>query len=275
MKEKINTEKYSYVENEVFSVLLLIILVLVTSFSSDKWIPNSQLALPLIISLTLTTFLVALGIPQLRLLKMNQTIREDGPKKHFHKSGTPTMGGLLVIPVGVIVGSLITIEKPASEELLIVSAVTLAFMFIGSLDDWSSLTRGINTGLSPKVKLILQAVAASLFLIVASRNDWIMSTVSLSFGWSINLGLFIWPLALFTFLAESNATNLTDGLDGLASGCGALVFTGQAIQLMLRGHSGDPALAGFCMAMAGAWLGVLGYATFLEIRRKERLWLQN
>ena len=59
------------------------------------------------------------------------------------------------------------------------------------------------------------------------------------------------------FLAESNATNLTDGLDGLASGCGALVFAGLAIQLMLRGHSGDPAMAGFCMSMAGAWLGFL------------------
>ena len=71
------------------------------------------------------------------------------------------------------------------------------------------------------------------------------------------IGLLIWPLGLFVFLAESNATNLTDGLDGLASGCGALVFSGLALQLMLRGNSGDPALAGFCMAMAGAWLGFL------------------
>ena len=65
----------------------------------------------------------------------------------------------------------------------------------------------------------------------------------LPFGWSC-LGALIWPLGLFVFLAESNATNLTDGLDGLASGCGALVFSGLALQLMLRGNSGDPALAG-------------------------------
>ena len=60
-----------------------------------------------------------------------------------------------------------------------------------------------------------------------------------------------------SFLAESNATNLTDGLDGLAGGCGAVVFTGMALQLMLRGDSGDPSLAAFCAAMAGCWLGFL------------------
>jgi UDP-N-acetylmuramyl pentapeptide phosphotransferase/UDP-N-acetylglucosamine-1-phosphate transferase len=71
------------------------------------------------------------------------------------------------------------------------------------------------------------------------------------------LGLLIWPLGLFVFVAESNATNLTDGLDGLAGGCGAVVFTGMALQLMLRGHGGDPSLAAFCAAMAGCWLGFL------------------
>ena len=104
---------------------------------------------------------------------------------------------------------------------------------------------------------MLQTLAAVLFLAVAGSQNWIPELVSLPFGWQLPLGVLIWPLGLFVFLAESNATNLTDGLDGLASGCGALVFTGLALQLMLRGNSGDPALAGFCMAMAGAWLGFL------------------
>jgi phospho-N-acetylmuramoyl-pentapeptide-transferase len=71
------------------------------------------------------------------------------------------------------------------------------------------------------------------------------------------IGLLIWPLGLFVFMAESNATNLTDGLDGLAAGCGAVVFTGMGLQLMLRGHEGDAAMAGFCAAIAGCWLGFL------------------
>ena len=71
------------------------------------------------------------------------------------------------------------------------------------------------------------------------------------------IGLLIWPLGLFVFLAESNATNLTDGLDGLAAGVGAIVLVGLSLQLMLRGNGGDPALAGYAAALAGAWLGFL------------------
>ena len=233
------------------------LIVLGSSLISDKWVPNSQLTLPLLISTGLAGLVAAVGIPRLRALKMGQVIREEGPSGHQAKAGTPTMGGLLVIPVGVILGSMLSVEGNSSFQLLAVAAVTLAFMVIGGFDDWRSLTRQTNTGLTPRGKLLLQALAAVAFLAVAAWQGWVSSSISLPFGASVPLGALIWPLGLFVFLAESNATNLTDGLDGLASGCGALVFTGLALQLMLRGHSGDPALAGFCMAMAGTWLGFL------------------
>jgi phospho-N-acetylmuramoyl-pentapeptide-transferase len=188
---------------------------------------------------------------------MGQFIREEGPKAHQSKAGTPTMGGLLVVPVGVILGSLITRDAVASQQLLSLAALTLAFMLIGGIDDWSSLTKHTNAGLTARGKLLLQAMAAATFLAIAAWQGWISSSIALPFGLELPLGLLIWPLGLFVVLAESNATNLTDGLDGLASGCGALVFTGLALQLMLRGDNGDPALAGFCMTMAGAWLGFL------------------
>ena len=188
---------------------------------------------------------------------MGQFIREEGPKAHRSKAGTPTMGGLLVVPVGVILGSLITRDAVASQQLLSLAALTLAFMLIGGIDDWSSLTKHTNAGLTARGKLLLQAMAAAAFLAIAAWQGWISSSIALPFGLELPLGLLIWPLGLFVVLAESNATNLTDGLDGLASGCGALVFTGLALQLMLRGDNGDPALAGFCMTMAGAWLGFL------------------
>ena len=167
------------------------------------------------------------------------------------------MGGLLVVPVGVILGSLITRDAVASQQLLSLAALTLAFMLIGGIDDWSSLTKHTNAGLTARGKLLLQTMAAAAFLAIAAWQGWISSSIALPFGLELPLGLLIWPLGLFVVLAESNATNLTDGLDGLASGCGALVFTGLALQLMLRGDNGDPALAGFCMTMAGAWLGFL------------------
>ena len=240
-----------------FSATLLILFVFAASLAADKWVSNSQLTLPLLLATVVSMTAAGLGIPRLKGLKMGQVIREEGPRGHQSKSGTPTMGGLLVVPVGVILGSWITREPEASQQLLAVSGVTLAYMLIGGFDDWRSLTRRTNTGLTPRGKLLLQTTAAIVFLAIAAWQGWISSTVALPFGQSLPLGLLIWPLGLFVFLAESNATNLTDGLDGLASGCGALVFTGLALQLMLRGNHGDPALAGYCMTMAGTWLGFL------------------
>jgi phospho-N-acetylmuramoyl-pentapeptide-transferase len=141
--------------------------------------------------------------------------------------------------------------------------VTLAYLAVGAVDDWRSLTRGTNTGLTPRGKLLLQAGGALLFLVWAAQGQWLGGAnpgdLALPLGWVLPLGLLIWPLGLFVFLAESNATNLTDGLDGLAAGCGAIVFTGLGLQLMLRGNGGDPALAAFCTAMAGCWLGFLAH----------------
>jgi phospho-N-acetylmuramoyl-pentapeptide-transferase len=187
-------------------------------------------------------------------LKLGQVIREEGPQAHQSKAGTPTMGGLLVVPVGVIAGGLVA---PADQRLLAVAAITLATMAIGAVDDWRSLTKRHNTGLTPRGKLLLQALCAVAFLAWAHWDQQVAAFIALPLGWVLPLGLLIWPLGLFVFLAESNATNLTDGLDGLAAGCGAIVFSGLGLQLMLRGHEGDPAMAGFCAAMAGCWLGFL------------------
>ena len=243
--------------NGTVSAVALTLVVLGSSLISDKWIPNSQLTLPLLVSTIIAGLVAAIGIPRLKALKMGQIIRTEGPSGHQSKAGTPTMGGLLVVPVGAVLGSLISVEGTASHQLLAVATVTLAFMVIGGFDDWSSLTKKTNKGLTPRGKLLLQGTAGGAFLLVSGWQGWMSTSVSLPFHWSLPLGLAIWPLGLFVFLAESNATNLTDGLDGLASGCGALVFTGMALQLMLRGNNGDPTLAGFCMAMAGAWLGFL------------------
>ena len=232
----------------------LIALILAACLISDGLSGGPQLSLPLLLAGALSWLVCWIGIPRLRALKMGQVIRQEGPQSHQSKSGTPTMGGLLLVPCGVVVGSLVS---PGDPRLLPIGLVTLAFMVIGGVDDWRSLTKRHNTGLTPKGKLLLQALAAGLFLLWAGLHGAIPATIALPWGWLLPIGLLIWPLGLFVFLAESNATNLTDGLDGLASGCGALVFLGMAVQLMLRGHNGDPALAGFCMAMAGAWLGFL------------------
>jgi phospho-N-acetylmuramoyl-pentapeptide-transferase len=241
-----------------FPAALLGILILLACLASDWLVANSALTVPLVVAALVSAAVARWGVPKLRSLKLGQVIREEGPQAHHSKAGTPTMGGLLVVPVGVLIGGL---TSPGDPRLLAVAAVSLAYLAIGAIDDWRSLTKRTNTGLTPRGKLLLQAGAALLFLLWAGLGGWlngaVPAAVSLPFGWLLPLGLLIWPLGLFVFLAESNATNLTDGLDGLAAGCGAIVFTGMALQLMLRGHGGDPSLAAFCAAMAGCWLGFL------------------
>ena len=234
--------------------LLLGLLLLGLSALCDWFSQAPQLAPPLLISAGVSAVLCSWGVPQLRRLKLGQVIREEGPQAHQSKAGTPTMGGLLVVPVGVIAGGLVA---PADHRLMAVAAITLATMAIGAVDDWRSLTKRHNTGLSPRGKLLLQGLSAIAFLAWAHWDQQLAPFIALPLGWVLPLGLLILPLGLFVFLAESNATNLTDGLDGLAAGCGAIVFSGLGIQLMLRGHEGDPAMAGFCAAMAGCWLGFL------------------
>ena len=233
---------------------LLTGLALLAALLVDRHTGQPQLSPLLLLSGLVSGVVCGLGIPLLWRLRMGQTIRVDGPQSHQGKSGTPTMAGLLLVPCGVVLGGWV---DAGDGRLLLLAATGLGFMAIGGLDDWQSLRQKTNQGLRPSAKLALQGLVAIVFLAKATQQGWLPIQVSFPFGRVLELGPLIWPLGLWTFLAESNATNLTDGLDGLAAGCGAVILLGMAIQLMARGNNGDPALAGFAAAMAGAYLGFL------------------
>ncbi len=233
--------------------VLLISLAVLAALLVDRHLRQLQLSPPLLLSGLVSTVVCGLGIPLLRRLRMGQTVRVNGPRSHQEKSGTPTMAGLLLVPCGVVLGGWV---DAGDSRLLLLAATGLSFMAIGGLDDWQSLRRRKNQGLRAPTKLLLQGLVATVFLAKATQQDWLPTQVSFP-GGALELGPLIWPLGLWTLLAESNATNLTDGLDGLAAGCGAIILLGMAIQLMLRGNGGDPALAGFAAAMAGSYLGFL------------------
>ncbi len=254
---QLKTKKTALKVHGKISASFLSASILIACFLTDQLLPNSNLSIPLALSALASGIFTWWSIPKLKALKIKQLIREEGPKEHLQKAGTPTMGGLIIIPLGVMIGSLFNIQKGNTEQLLAVSLLTFTYMLIGVLDDWQSLKSKKNKGLTPNKKLLLQAIGAMPFLIWAGLQGWIDTSISLPLGNSIQAEGLIWPIALFVFLAESNSTNLNDGLDGMASGCGALVATGLAIQLMLRGNQEDAALAGFCIAMAGTWLGFL------------------
>lgn len=213
---------------------------------------SASLLLPFTIGSIGVAALGTVAVPTLRRLKAGQIIREDGPQAHLKKQGTPTMGGIFIIPVGIL---LAIVWSRFNVNVIGCSLLTLSFAFIGWLDDWRILRRHSNKGLSPRAKLMLQTFFASCFCAwLGFTQNWeAISTVSLPLKLSIPLGLFFFPLALFVFLGSSNATNLTDGLDGLAGGTGAIALLGMAILLFPQNRE----LSIFCMCLSGSYLGFL------------------
>ncbi|MGA1476152.1 MAG: phospho-N-acetylmuramoyl-pentapeptide-transferase [Prochlorothrix sp.] len=213
-----------------------------------------SLFLPLVICTLVTALVGHWVIPILRQLKAGQFIREDGPQAHLKKAGTPTMGGIFVVPVGCVVAM---VWSGFALPTVAVGLLTLAYGFIGWLDDWQILRKRSNKGISPKMKLALQVTFGSLFCLwIALSQGFIpgLSTIALPLqNWAVPLGFLFWPLAVFTLTAESNATNLTDGLDGLAAGTGAIALVGLGA-IVAPEH---PELTLFCAAVSGSYLGFL------------------
>ncbi len=207
------------------------------------------LLLPFFVSATVSGVLGYIVVPWLRQLKTGQVIQEDGPQTHLSKAGTPTMGGIFFVPVVVIIALIWSKFTPAT---IAVSLVTLAYMIIGWVDDWQILRQQSNKGLTPRMKLILQvAIAVGFCLWIGWSQPSSITNVLLPGSLMLPLGGFFWILACFVLVAESNATNLTDGVDGLAAGTGALAFLGLGIIVATT----TPELGIFCACMTGGCLG--------------------
>lgn len=211
------------------------------------------LTLPLLISALVAGGLGLWAVPLLRTLKAGQVIRQDGPQAHLKKAGTPTMGGIFFIPAAVMVALL---WSGFSSNVVAVSALTLAYAGIGWLDDWQILSKRCNKGISPKLKLALQILFGGLFCAwLLATQPVNVATIVFPFGISLSLGLLFLPLAWFVLVAESNATNLTDGLDGLAGGTGAIALLGLGALVAPT----SPELMVFCACMSGGCLGFLAH----------------
>lgn len=230
--------------------VLLAVLAVILLFGMMVFHP--ALVLPLGVSAGISGGLGYLVVPVLQKLKAGQILREDGPQTHSFKAGTPTMGGIFFIPVGVTVALLWSQFAPG---VVAVSLVTLAYGAIGWLDDWQILLQQSNKGISPSMKLILQiavAIAFCLWMFLTQPPE--ITQVALP-GVILPLGLFFWLLAGFVLVAESNATNLTDGVDGLAGGTSAIAFLGLALIISSSSPESSADLTVFSACMSGACLG--------------------
>jgi phospho-N-acetylmuramoyl-pentapeptide-transferase len=208
-------------------------------------------------SLLICIFLGPRFIDFLRAKEFGQHIREDGPEGHHGKAGTPTMGGLVVF-LAVSVPFLILSDYRASS--LAVFATALASAGLGFVDDWTKIRRRRSLGVSGRTKLIVQAlIAVGLWLIV---TKYVQNPETLRLrvvDASISLGAF-YPVLIFLVLAgATNGVNLTDGLDGLAAGCAAIVLLAFTAMTFISGQE-DLALLSACLV--GACVGFLWFNSF-------------
>ncbi|HMK35550.1 MAG TPA: phospho-N-acetylmuramoyl-pentapeptide-transferase [Desulfomonilaceae bacterium] len=228
---------------------------------------------------TLTALMISflLGRPvvdYLRAFQIGQMIRDDGPKSHFEKSGTPTMGGLLIL--FAMSFSCLMWTRLDNIYFWIVLGVTLTYGCIGFLDDYLKITRQSHKGLSGKNKIALQLIVGALVGFVLWMDPVFKTTLAVPFfkNFHPDLGFWYVPFAALVIAGASNAVNLTDGLDGLAIGpvmiCGAtyLLFAYVAGHLKLAHYlqvsyvPGSGELVVVCGAMLGAGMGFLWYNAY-------------
>lgn len=193
-------------------------------------------------------------IPELHKLKFGQSIREEGPKSHQKKSGTPTMGGIMII-LGITLGTLAA--APWTSEVLLAVFIMLGHFVLGFLDDYIKVVKKRNLGLKARQKLAGQILIAVVTMYVATQKLGIDTDIWIpGLDENVSLGALYYPLVLFVLVGTSNAVNLTDGLDGLAAGTVAIAASAFAVVAVLTGH-GD--LAYLCVAMAAACLAFLRF----------------
>lgn len=217
----------------------------------------------------------------LRRLKYGQVIREDGPKAHFAKQNTPTMGGLLIL-FSVAIATLLWADL-TNRLVLYTLFLTLAYGGIGFLDDYLKIKKKSSEGLRGRMKLLLQfsiaALLAGALFYEAGREvvDPLYNLhLTIPFLKDITpyLGWFYIPFAMIVIVGASNAVNLTDGLDGLATGTMIVTMATYTIFAYVAGHvviagylniqhlphTGE--LAVFCAALVGGALGFLWFNSY-------------
>ena len=243
-------------------------------------------------ALFLSMFLGPYVIRKLKQFEVGQYIREDGPKAHQAKAGTPTMGGVL-INLCIIIPTLLWADL-SNPFIWLALGVTAAFAGIGFWDDYQKLRKRSNLGLTARTKFLLQILVSFIFgMILVAMTAWGLYSTAIVFPFFKRIhptftipGLlhnsWSYPLAFLPFLVfavlilvgSSNAVNLTDGLDGLAIGCIVVAASALTVLTYVSGHAVWSAyldiehlphaaeLTIFCGAMVGASLGFLWYNAY-------------
>ena len=218
----------------------------------------------LLLAFLLNVIILKHLIPYLMSKKVGQKILEIGPRWHKNKEGTPTMGGISFIIVGLVaflIFSLIMYGKiEAKSYLLSLNIMAFAVLngFIGFIDDLSKMRKSKNEGLSAKSKFILQSLVAIIFLISLKVSIGIDTILYIPYiNYSLDIGFFYYIIAFFALCGVVNSVNLTDGIDGLASG---VAFTvGVFFSVINIAYYNDEVVSLFAGLLLGTTLGFLIY----------------
>jgi phospho-N-acetylmuramoyl-pentapeptide-transferase len=205
------------------------------------------------VSFVLAVLFGPLFIPLLRKLKFGQQVRVDGPESHLKKTGTPTMGGIIILVALTL--SFLKFADNGPEYWALLTAC-LGFGLVGFLDDYIKIVFKRSLGLTAKQKLFGQLLFSAIFCYFLYRMDHSTIVGVPGTGWSIDLGWSYYLLVVIMFLGSTNAVNFTDGVDGLLSGTSALAFGAFAVIAL---EATQPQAAVFSAAVVGAVLGFLVY----------------
>ena len=210
------------------------------------------------IGFAVSMLVTARMIPFMKQKQFGQYIREEGPKEHLSKAGTPTMGGIAFI-LGTTAAVIVSMFMPGSDTMgkIAILLSMYAFGAVGFIDDYNKIAKKQNEGLTPKQKLILQAVfGLALAIFMMSKEGTAMFIPF--FHKTVDIGILYIPFVVFIEIAMANAVNLTDGLDGLASSNSAIVACTFAI-IGMSVHGGSEPMAVTGQALFGALVGFFLY----------------
>ncbi|MBR5742101.1 MAG: phospho-N-acetylmuramoyl-pentapeptide-transferase [Firmicutes bacterium] len=220
---------------------------------------NVKNVLVLLIAYALSALLTGLLIPWLKKLKFGQNIREDGPQAHLAKQGTPTMGGIAMLLAGTacFLGWLIA-TKEWNVSALIIALGFIGFGVVGFLDDFLKIKKKQNEGLTVRQKFALEILLGVAIAALRVLGTSYGSTFWIPFWHTrADFGWFAYPFIVFIVVAMTNAVNLTDGLDGLASSVTAVVAA--FVAAIAGGFVGSQTGGIFSLIVLGITLGFLLY----------------
>ena len=205
-----------------------------------------------LVSFAISAVLCPILIPFLKRLKFGQTIREEGPKAHAKKNGTPTMGGLAIL-ISIAVTSLFFVKD--YPKIIPVLFTTVGFGLVGLLDDFIKVVLKRSEGLKPLQKLGCQLIIAGILCYYLMTSDAVSTAMIIPFtgGKTLELGWFFIPAFFVIVLGTDNGVNLTDGLDGLCTSVTILVAVFFTVVSMGEGHAIEPITG----AVVGSLLGFL------------------